>query len=89
MKKTKKFISLFITICLLMTFIPMQMAYADSAFSGGNGTKDDPYLITNANDFKQLATEVNGEIITAIHILKFLKPLRKLLNFQQMTDMFR
>lgn len=43
-----------------MTFIPMQMAYADSAFSGGNGTKDDPYLITNANDFKQLATEVNG-----------------------------
>lgn len=38
MKKTKKFISLFITICLLMTFIPMQMAYADSAFSGGNGT---------------------------------------------------
>ena len=60
MKKTKKFISLFITICLLMTFIPMQMAYADSAFSGGNGTKDDPYLITNANDFKQLATEVNG-----------------------------
>lgn len=60
MKKTKKFISLFITICLLMTFIPMQMAYADSAFSGGNGTKDDPYLITSANDFKQLATEVNG-----------------------------
>ena len=43
-----------------MTFVPMQMAYADSAFSGGNGTKDDPYLITNANDFKQLATEVNG-----------------------------
>lgn len=60
MKKAKKFISLFITICLLMTFVPMQMAYADSAFSGGNGTKDDPYLITNANDFKQLATEVNG-----------------------------
>ncbi len=60
MKKTKKFISLFITICLLMTFVPMQMAYADSAFSGGNGTKDDPYLITSANDFKQLATEVNG-----------------------------
>ena len=60
MKKTKKFISLFITICLLMTFVPMQMAYPDSAFSGGNGTMDDPYLITSANDFKQLATEVNG-----------------------------
>ena len=43
-----------------MTFVPMQMAYADSAFSGGNGTMDDPYLITSANDFKQLATEVNG-----------------------------
>lgn len=60
MKKAKKFISLFITICLLMTFVPMQMVYADSAFSGGNGTMDDPYLITSANDFKQLATEVNG-----------------------------
>ena len=60
MKKTKKFISLFITICLLMKFIPRETANADSAISGGNRTKDDPYLITNANDFKQLATEVNG-----------------------------
>ena len=50
MKKTKEIYKL-VYYNLIMTFIPMQMAYADSAFSGGNGTKDDPYLITNANDF--------------------------------------
>ncbi|MBR5308849.1 MAG: InlB B-repeat-containing protein, partial [Clostridia bacterium] len=29
-------------------------------FSGGNGTENDPYIIANASDFKQLTDDVNG-----------------------------
>ena len=32
----------------------------DSAFSCGSGTESDPYKISNANDLKRLATDVNG-----------------------------
>ncbi|MFR7720889.1 MAG: hypothetical protein ACLU0Y_06595 [Hominilimicola sp.] len=87
MKKQRN-LCLFITICLLMTFVPMQMAYADSAFMAETERRT-IRISSQMQTTKQLATEVNGEIITAIHILKILKLLRKLLNFRQRTDMFR
>ena len=61
MQKTKRIVSFLITLCMLMAFVPTHMAYAESAFSG-RGTEDDPYIIANAADFIQLATDVNGGI---------------------------
>ena len=62
MKTTRKIISFFLAFCMLMTCMPNNMVYvsAASSFSGGSGTEDDPYILKNAADFKQLATDVNG-----------------------------
>lgn len=60
----KKIISLFITLCMLMAFVPTHMAYAAGAFSGGSGTAETPYIIASAEDFKKLATDVNDNGIT-------------------------
>ena len=35
-------------------------AWADSAFSGGNGSEESPYQIASTTDLNQLATDVNG-----------------------------
>ncbi len=65
MQKTKRIVSLFITLCMLMSLVPYTMVYADSTFSGGgSGTENDPYIIANADDFIKLATDVNNNGIT-------------------------
>ena len=43
-----------LTVCLAATT-------AWAAYSGGTGTKDDPYLIANANDLNKLAHHLNYE----------------------------
>ena len=48
---------LLLAVLLTMT---AQTAWADSAFSGGSGSKADPYKIASTADLNQLATDVNG-----------------------------
>jgi len=48
---------LLLAVMLTMT---AQTAWADSAFSGGSGSKGDPYKIASTADLNQLATDVNG-----------------------------
>ena len=48
---------LLLAVMLTMT---AQTAWADSAFSGGSGSKADPYKIASTADLNQLAKDVNG-----------------------------
>ena len=48
----------FLIIALLCAVV--QGAWADSAFSGGSGTSDSPYLISSAADWDQLVSDVGG-----------------------------
>lgn len=52
----RKTILIFV-VCLMAV---VQSVCADSTFSGGSGTKDDPYLISSTANLDQLATDVNG-----------------------------
>ena len=63
----KKVLSLLLTLCLVMTFVPMA-AFAENvwdgstaaAFAGGTGTAEDPYQIANGAQLAYLASSVNG-----------------------------
>ena len=73
----KKILSLLLTLCLVMTFVPMA-AFAEgaqninawdgstaAAFAGGTGTAEDPYQIANGAELAYLASSVNsGETYT-------------------------
>ena len=73
----KKVLSLLLTLCLVMTFVPMA-AFAEgaqninawdgstaAAFAGGTGTAEDPYQISNGAELAYLASSVNsGETYT-------------------------
>lgn len=45
---------------LLLMMLTATTAWADSAFSGGDGSQGDPYQIKTIADLGQLATDVNG-----------------------------
>ena len=45
---------------LLVMMLTTTTAWADSAFSGGDGSQGDPYQIKTIADLGQLATDVNG-----------------------------
>jgi len=45
---------------LFTTIISALIAIYAFAYSGGNGSKDNPYLISSKADMEQLATNVNG-----------------------------
>ena len=45
---------------LLLMLLTTTTAWADSAFSGGDGSQGDPYQIKTIADLGQLATDVNG-----------------------------
>lgn len=68
----KKILSLLLTLCLVMTFVPMA-AFAEgaqninawdgstaAAFAGGTGTAEDPYQIANGAELAYLASSVNS-----------------------------
>ena len=68
----KKVLSLLLTLCLVMTFVPMA-AFAEDAqnisvwdgstaatFAGGTGTAEDPYQIANGAELAYLASSVNN-----------------------------
>ena len=68
----KKILSLLLTLCLVMTFVPMAAFAEDvqninvwdgstaAAFAGGTGTAEDPYQIANGAQLAYLASSVNG-----------------------------
>ena len=69
----KKVLSLLLTLCLVMTFVPMAAFAEDAqnisvwdgstaaAFAGGTGTAEDPYQIANGAELAYLASSVNSE----------------------------
>ena len=68
----KKVLSLLLTLCLVMTFVPMAAFAEDAqnisvwdgstaaAFAGGTGTAEDPYQIANGAELAYLASSVNN-----------------------------
>ncbi|WP_294802047.1 GLUG motif-containing protein [uncultured Gemmiger sp.] len=68
----KKILSLLLSLCLVMTFVPMAAFAEDAqninvwdgsiaaAFAGGTGTAEDPYQIANGAELAYLASSVNG-----------------------------
>ena len=57
----KKVLSLLLTLCLVMTFLPMAAFAAEAPlFSGGTGTQEDPWLITSQEDLIALAEFLNS-----------------------------
>jgi uncharacterized repeat protein (TIGR02543 family) len=49
-----------VALLLLLTLLTTATAWADSTFSGGSGTSDDPYKINTPTDLNQLAADVNS-----------------------------
>ena len=72
MKMKKKILSLLLTLCLAMTFVPMAAFAEDAqninvwdgstaaAFADGTGTAEDPYQISNGAELAYLASSVNS-----------------------------
>ena len=57
----KKVLSLLLTLCLVMTFVPMAAFAAEAPlFGGGTGTQQDPWLITSQADLIALAEFLNS-----------------------------
>ena len=57
----KKVLSLLLTLCLAMTFVPLAAFAAEAPlFSGGTGTQQDPWLITSQADLIALAEFLNS-----------------------------
>ena len=68
----KKVLSFLLTLCLVMTFVPMAAFAEDAqninvwdgstaaAFAGGTGTAEDPYQIANGAELAYLASSVNN-----------------------------
>ena len=57
----KKLLSLLLTLCLALTFVPMAAFAAEAPlFGGGTGTQQDPWLITSQADLIALAEFLNS-----------------------------
>ena len=57
----KKVLSLLLTLCLAMTFVPMAAFAAEApSFGGGTGTQQNPWLITSQADLIALAEFLNS-----------------------------
>ena len=57
----KKVLSLLLTLCLAMTFVPMAAFAAEAPlFGGGTGTQQEPWLITSQADLIALAEFLNS-----------------------------
>ena len=57
----KKLLSLLLTLCLALTFVPMAAFAAEApSFGGGTGTQQDPWLITSQADLIALAEFLNS-----------------------------
>lgn len=55
----KRLLSICLVLALCLTCVPSALAVGDGRFSEGNGTPDDPYRISTAQDLFALADAVN------------------------------
>ena len=83
MKTKKKFLTILLTVCLVMAMIPMTVLAADevqdsdtwdgsvaTAFAGGTGAAEDPYQISSGAELAYLASAVNrGESYDKVRII--------------------
>ena len=64
MKTKKRLLSILLSLALVLGLMPgmslTALADGTPAYSGGTGTEADPYLISITDDWKALATAVNG-----------------------------
>ena len=62
MKKTaKRFTGWMVILAMLITLLPTGMITVSAySGSGGDGTSESPYLISTADDLRELAAAVNG-----------------------------
>ena len=57
----KKLLSLVLTLCLVLTLVPVSAFAAEApSFGGGTGTQEDPWLITSQEDLIALAEFLNS-----------------------------
>ena len=57
----KKLLSLVLTLCLVLTLVPVSVFAAEApSFGGGTGTQEDPWLITSQEDLIALAEFLNS-----------------------------
>ncbi len=56
----KRLLSICLVLALCLTCVPSALAVGDGRFSEGNGTPDDPYQISTAQDLFALADAVNS-----------------------------
>ena len=66
--KKSKFVALLLSLLLVCTMMP-QLAWATGGTLTGDGTADNPYQISDAEDLKAFRDEVNGGKRTAYAIL--------------------
>ena len=64
-------VTMWVALLLLVMMFAAQTAWADSTFSGGDGSEDNPYQIATTADLDQLATDVNsGTSYKGVHFLQ-------------------
>ena len=63
MKAIKKImVAVLLSLSMVVSFMPTNVFAAEvPTFSGGNGTQEDPWLISSSNDLIELADWVNSE----------------------------
>ena len=61
MRKKKKILSMLLCMALCLTLLPTVTFAADErpAYSGGDGTKENPWLISSVEDLQTLQKTVN------------------------------
>lgn len=60
--KTKRLSAIIITLLMILSLMPSNIAFADTGiFAGGMGTKDDPYTIATAEQLKNFRDSVSEE----------------------------
>ncbi len=67
MKARRRFLSILLTFVLALTFVPMAVLAAPAT---GDGSEENPYIISTADELKAFRDEVNaGDSYEGKHIL--------------------
>ena len=71
MRKKKKILSMLLCMALCLTLLPTVTFAADErpAYSGGDGTKENPWLISSVEDLQTLQKTVNSGAAADIELM--------------------
>ena len=71
-KKLNRIISAFLALSIFISLLPTSALgisnILDQDFSGGNGTKDNPYVISTANEFQKISSQPDAHYILAANL---------------------